>query len=209
MRHHQHVLAVRVRGADAVHGGPHARAHHLERLAAGRRTVGRCQQPGAIRIALAAAYLVHGAALPVAQRQLAQLVEGDERRAGVGERHLRRLPRAAERAHVRGGHPIAAKGAPQRLGLRAAARGERDIGAPLEAALRVPHRLAVTRQEESHPAVFAAAARAARSRASVSSRPRSASTSNNGGEAVPPVTASRVSCARSTSLSPIASAISR
>src|SRR5437016_1249895 len=208
-RYHQHVLAVRVQGADVIHGGAYARADGVERLAAGGRAVVRREQPRPIGIALAAAHLVHGAAFPLPQRQLAQLVEGDERKAGAGQRHFRRLARAAERAHVRRGHAIAAQRAPQGRGLRAPALRERDVRPALEAALRVPHRLAVARQQEPHRAAFAAASRAARSRASVSSRPSSPSTSNRGGDAVRPVTASRVSCARSTSFSPIASASSR
>src|SRR5262249_57897783 len=112
-------------------------------------------------------------------------------------------------AHVGRAHAIATQPPAQRLGLGAAARGELDVGPTLEAALGVPQGLAVARQQEPPHAGAPIAARAARSRASVSSRPTSASTSKSGGEAVRPVTASRVSWARSTSLSPIDAGRSR
>src|SRR4029453_7135912 len=72
--HDQHVLAVRMGGGDALDGGAHAPAPHRPRLTARRRTVVRRAQPGAVGVALARAHLVHRAALPFAQRQLAQLV---------------------------------------------------------------------------------------------------------------------------------------
>src|SRR5436309_3235879 len=92
----------------------------------------------------------------------------------------------------------------------AAVRDDQDVVGALETPHPVPFRFTVPCQQESHGrAVVAIQAWAARRRASASSRLRTARTSKSGGDAVPPVSARRVSWARSTSLSPSSSPSSR
>src|SRR2546429_3697330 len=46
--------------------------------------------------------------------------------------------------------PIPAQGLAEGVGLSAAGVGERDVGAALQASHLVPHRLAVTREQQPH-----------------------------------------------------------
>src|SRR4029453_12676235 len=187
----------------------HARADLGQRLAAGRRASGRGADPGQIRIALARADLVDGAALPLAERQLTELVNRRDGNSGPSQRDVRGVPRPAHRADIRGRHAIAVtQRVPERRGLRAAEIGEADVVGALKLSYLVPQRLAVTRQQEPH-AGRSATSRARRRRASDSSRPIKASTSKIGGDAVRPVTARRASWARSTSLRPSSSVSAR
>src|SRR5262249_7473041 len=154
-----------------------------------RAVVGR-QEPGPVGIPFARAHLVHRAAFPLAEGQLAQLLERHERDAGAGQCDLGGLARAPERAHVRGGQAIAAEGGAESLGLRASTRGQRDVGASLETAFGVPDGFAVAREQQPHVSAapgdagrswwLAVASRAARRRASVSSRPSNARTWKSG-----------------------------
>src|SRR5207249_2998642 len=147
-------------------------------------------------------------AFPLAERQLAERLEVNERHAGSGQGDLRGLAGPRQRAHVRGGRAIAAQGLAERARLLAAEVGECDVLGALEATHLVPFRLPVSREQQPH-VVAPIAWRAARRRASVSSWPSNASTSKSGGDAVLPVTASRVSWARSTSFKPTAAVCSR
>src|SRR5437899_1841955 len=204
----EHVIAVRMGGADPVDGLEHPPAHVGQRLGSGRRAVERRSDPRPVRITDLGADLVDRAALPRAERELTELLDVDERHAGAGQRDLGGLPRPRQWAHVRRDRPIPAQGLAEGAGLSAAGVGERDVGAALEASHLVPQRLAVTREQQPHvdgPMAWRAAVR----RASVSSRPSSARTSNRGGDAALPVTARRVSWARSTSLRPRAAVCSR
>src|SRR5207253_4110880 len=120
-----------------------------------------------------------------------------------------RRPRGAR---VRGHERPRPERAGEALGLEPPPRGDADVARALEAAGGVPLGLTVAHEQDARgfggdrPNQRAApwtrpAARAARSRPTVSVRPSSARTWKIGGEAVPPVTARRVSRASSTSLS--------
>src|ERR1700730_11937048 len=99
-------------------------------------------------------------------------------------------------------------------GARGSARrtpkgGEGDVLGALEAPDRVGDRLPVAREQEPPHRAAPTAAAAALRRARVSAFPRMLTTSKIGGLAVLPVSAMRVSWARSTSLSPRSAARKR
>ena len=133
-------------GGDPVDGRADALADHRQRLGAGRRTVLRRPQPRAVGVAGLRPDLVDGAAFPLPEGELAQLLDHGQRDPALAQRQLGGLPRPAERAHVGGAHSAAAERAAQRLGLGAAARRQPDVGVALEAPLGVPDRFGVPRQ---------------------------------------------------------------
>src|SRR5262245_33062843 len=205
---HENLVLAAVGRRAAVEGAPHPGRDAVERLPARRRVVVRGPEPREVGIALLAANLVDRPAFPSPERQLAQLVHRDHRNRGGAERDGRRLPRALHRAHVHRGQAPRAERPAQRLGLGAPALGQADVAATLEAPRRIPVRLPVAREQERHVVRPRATASAWPKALSTRSRPRIARTSKMGGEAVPPVTATRASWARSTSLSPSSAASS-
>src|SRR5258705_13429140 len=78
VRDDQNVLTVSVVRGDPIDRLQHAGADLRQWLAAGRRAIERRPHPGEARIALTGAHLLDGAALPLAQRQLAELVNPRE-----------------------------------------------------------------------------------------------------------------------------------
>jgi len=204
---HEHVLAVRMRGGDGLDGLDHARLHAIEGLAIGRATADGIAHPAAVGIAGQRPDLLHRAPLPVPERQLAQVIHEGERQAVLGHHDLRCQPGALERARVDVGDRAAAEPGAQGDGLPPAEIRQRDVLRALEAAHGIGERLPVAGEPEGpHRAAAAQASAAARSRASVSALPRMLMTSKIGGLAVRPVSAIRVSWARSTSLQPSSAA---
>ncbi len=208
VRDDEDVLTIAMLGRDTLERRQHPASHCLQRLAARWRAIGRRPHPGPVRIAGAGPDLLAEATLPLPQGELAERRHGHDRRRGAGEGDLGGLAGPRQRAHVGDRRPVGAESPAEGSRLGSPPVREDDVGSALEPADLVPHGLAVPHQEQPHrsPRVTR---RAAPRRVSVSSRPSSASTSNSGGEAVRPVTARRVSWARSTSLRPRASVSSR
>src|SRR5437773_4538959 len=202
----QHVLAVRVGGRNLRHGPHYPRLDVGQGLAARRQAGDGVAHPLRVRVARQCADLLHGEPLPFPQRQLTQVVHRGQREAEARGGDLGRPARALERARVDRGDPAVAEGLPERFGLACAQLGQRHVLRALKTAHGIGHGLSVAREEETLHRPTPAAARAVLRRASVSALPSSAATWKTGGLAALPVSAMRVSWARSTSLSPISAA---
>ena len=126
----QHVVAVGMGGGDAVHRGLHARVHVGQRLAVRRRAIVGRAQPRPVRVAVPGAHVVDRAALPLPERELAQLGQDDLRHARAAQGDLRRLHRPAVRAHVGRAHADsrAAPGPAPRPGPGRAADSAMSVG---------------------------------------------------------------------------------
>ncbi len=204
--HHQHLLAIGMRAGNFAHGPHHASLHLRKRLAPRRQTGDGIPHPLGVRIARQGADLLDRSPLPLPQTKLAQILDGRDGHIGPGRGDLGRTSRPRERARVDGGHGPALENARQRLGLARAELRQLHVLAALESADGVRDRLSVPREEDVAHRRRSTAASAASSRDSVSALPSSAATWKIGGLSVLPVTAMRVSWAKSTSLSPISAA---
>ena len=147
---HEHIVAIRVPRGDCLDGAHDASLHGMQRLAARRQPDHGVPHPPGIGIARQRPDLLHGAALPLPERQLAQILHGHHGHGEPGGDDLRRAPGAREGARVDGRQPAPAQRLAQGLGLTQPERRQRHILHPLEAAHRIGDRLAVAGQQQAH-----------------------------------------------------------
>src|SRR5262245_5925518 len=205
------IVAVRMGHADRVQRAHDALLHAVKGFAPGRAGADGIADPARVGVAGQGADLLHRAPFPLTERQLAEIVHERERHTEVARDDLGGGARARERTRIDVGHRPPAKSLAEGGGLAPTQIRKRHVVRPLEPTDGVGERLAVPREQQSlHARVLAAAsahaAAPALRRASVSALPRMLMISKIGGLAVRPVSAMRVSWARSTSLSPSSAA---
>jgi 3-oxoacyl-[acyl-carrier protein] reductase len=143
MRHREYALAG-VHVGKAEECWKDARAQLVVRLAAGPASV----PVGGSALRVALLDLVHGQALPVADVDLAQRLEGSNVELQSGGHDRRGLARPSQRARVHGAEALARENVCELRRLGTPGLVERSVGVALEAMLSVPVGLAVPDQDD-------------------------------------------------------------